>query len=149
METPFFFASAAIVRQPSKQANMSTNNQEEARKTSLENEKWLMRLELLLRINTQHPALSVPWMAEKLHISERQFARKTLLLTGNKPLDVIREARLQAAYELLLTKQVKSVKEAARILHFADLKYFSRLFYKRFGIYPGHLRRNGPLPTDQ
>ena len=75
---------------------MSTNNQEEARKTSLENEKWLMQLELLLRIHTRHPALSVSWMAEKLHISERQFSRKTLLLTGNKPLDVIREARLQA-----------------------------------------------------
>lgn len=96
----------------------------------------------MLQDNISHPELSVRWMAQQLFLSERQFSRKTQQLTGQMPKSLIREAKLQVAYKLLRQREVKNVKATAKALHFSDVKYFSRLFFHRFGCYPSELLRD-------
>jgi AraC-like DNA-binding protein len=102
-------------------------------------EAWLLRMKTMLQDNISHPELSVRWLAQQLFLSERQFSRKTQQLTGHTPNNLIREAKLQVAHKLLRLGEVKSVKATAKALHFADVKYFSRLFLRRFGHYPSEL----------
>lgn len=96
----------------------------------------------MLHDNIRHPELSVRWLAQQLFLSERQFSRKTQQLTGFTPNNIIREAKLQVAHKLLQLGEVKSVKATAKALHFSDVKYFSRLFFRRFGRYPSDLLRD-------
>mgnify|MGYP001803088745 CR=1 FL=1 len=118
---------------------MDISNQSTTSSTSLRNEAWLKRMTLLLNDNVCHPRLSVRWLAANLYLSERQFSRKTQQMTGLTPNKLIREAKLQLAYQLLYNQEISSVKAAAHRLQFSDVKYFSRIFFRRFGYHPSTL----------
>ena len=60
-------------------------------------------------------------------------------LTGKAPQEFIRIIRLQQAAELL--KQGKNVTEVATDTGFINVKYFSMLFKKQFGIQPANMSR--------
>lgn len=120
---------------------MSVPDQPIPKNRAQKNEVWLKRMMVLLNGNIYHPELSVKWLAANLYLSERQFSRKTQQITGQTPNTLIREAKLQLAYQLLQNKEVTSVKAAAHKLQFADVKYFSRVFFRRFGQHPSTLSR--------
>lgn len=102
---------------------------------------WLETLETLVAAEAQNDRLSVTWIADRLHLSERQFQRRLKLLTGLLPNAYIKEVRLQEARRLLELGRVQTVKEAAWAVSFRDEKYFSQLFRERFGKYPSEMMR--------
>ncbi|MEZ4687069.1 MAG: response regulator [Bacteroidia bacterium] len=100
---------------------------------------WLERLEEVVVENLNDPAFSVEFAAEKLNLSVRQFRRKVKQLTGLAPGQYIQEIRLNAAKGYLEEGRFASVKETSLEFGFNDVRYFSNLFRKRFGIRPSEL----------
>lgn len=102
---------------------------------------WLASLEALVAAEAQNDLLSVGWLADRLHLSERHFQRRLKLLTGLSPNAYIKEVRLETARTLIEQGRVRSVKEAAWAVSFRDEKYFSQQFRERFGKYPSEMMR--------
>lgn len=83
------------------------------------------------RINIAN--ISVYDVAYALAMSERQLYRLSKRLTGCSPAQLIKEVKLQKAYELLLSGTINKADDVARQVGYEDTSYFSRLFYERFG----------------
>jgi YesN/AraC family two-component response regulator len=102
---------------------------------------WLETLESLVVAEAQNDLLSVAWIADRLHLSERQFQRRLKKLTGLSPNAYLNEVRLQEARRLLEAGKVQAVKELAWAMSFRNEKYFARIFRERFGKNPSELLR--------
>lgn len=80
--------------------------------------------------------VSVHELANEMAVSERQLYRLAKSLTGCTPAQLIKEVKLQRAYELLLTGDIYKVEDVAKQVGFEDANYFSRQFLERFGKRP-------------
>jgi transcriptional regulator GlxA family with amidase domain len=86
--------------------------------------------------------LSVSFLAAEMDIGERQFLRKTKILTGFTPVQFIKEIRLIKAKSLLENHQVVTVNEASYKVGFDKVVYFSNQYTERFGKKPSASLRN-------
>ncbi len=75
---------------------------------------------------------------QELGMSRTSVYNKVRALTGRGPNDYIRIMRLNRAHELLLTKRY-NVSEVSLMVGFADPKYFSTCFKKKFGVLPSKI----------
>lgn len=80
--------------------------------------------------------ISVFDIAYELALSERQLYRLCKSLTGYTPAQLIKEVRLQKAYELLQSGDICKVEDVSRRVGFETTAYFSRQFFERFGKKP-------------
>lgn len=76
-------------------------------------------------------------------MSRTLFYSRLKSLTGKAPQEFIRIIRLQKAAELL--KQGKNVTEVAADTGFVNVKYFSLLFKKQFGIQPSKYEQENTM----
>ena len=84
--------------------------------------------------------LSVEDLAADMHLSRAQLYRKVKALTGSSPVELLRTARLNRGYQLLLTTD-KTVAEVAYDVGFSAPAYFTKCFKDEFGMVPGEVRR--------
>jgi len=77
--------------------------------------------------------VSVYDLAYELGMSERQLYRLSKSLTGCTPAQLVKEVRLQKAYELLLGGTINKLSDVTKQVGFEDPNYFARQFYERFG----------------
>jgi len=89
---------------------------------------------VLKRIRTMD--VSVYDLAYELNMSERQLYRLARTLTGCTPAQLVKEVRLQKAYELLLGGTIHKLADVTKQVGFEDPNYFARQFYDRFGKRP-------------
>jgi len=92
-----------------------------------------------LRKNMGNPELKIDDLGAQLGMSRVQLYRKVKALTGISPVELLREMRLQRAYNLLVST-TKSVSEIAFEVGFNTPSYFSNCFKKQFGKYPTDVR---------
>ena len=85
--------------------------------------------------------ISVEDLAADMNLSRVQLYRKVKNLTGSSPVELLRTARLNRAYQLLLTTD-KSVSEVAYDVGFTAPSYFTKCFKEEFGMLPGDVRQN-------
>ena len=85
--------------------------------------------------------ISVEDLAADMNLSRVQLYRKVKNLTGSSPVELLRTARLNRAYQLLLTTD-KSVSEVAYDVGFTAPSYFTKCFKEEFGTLPGDVRQN-------
>ena len=83
--------------------------------------------------------ISVEDLAADMNLSRVQLYRKVKNLTGSSPVELLRTARLNRAYQLLLTSD-KSVSEVAYDVGFTAPSYFTKCFKEEFGLLPGDIR---------
>jgi len=102
---------------------------------------WLEKAETICKSNISNTLFSLPDLADKLALSERQLHRRINALTGLTPNKYIREIKLQFARELLEAGRFKTVAEVAYHVAFEKPDYFSKLFSERFGVKPSELLR--------
>jgi AraC family L-rhamnose operon transcriptional activator RhaR len=79
--------------------------------------------------------LPVEEVAAHVHVSPRHLARLVRAFTGTSPADYAEAARIQRARHLLRGERA-SVKQAARVLGYADVQHFTRAFSRRVGTSP-------------
>ena len=92
-----------------------------------------------IRKNMSNPNLKMDELGEQLGLSRVQLYRKVKAITGQTPVELLRQMRLQKAYALL-TSTTKNVAEIAYEVGFGTPGYFSTCFKKQFGKYPTDLR---------
>ena len=84
--------------------------------------------------------LSVEDLAADMNLSRVQLYRKVKSFTGSTPVELVRTARLNRGYQLLLTTD-KSVSEVAYQVGFSAPSYFTKCFKEEYGMLPGDLRK--------
>ncbi len=83
--------------------------------------------------------LSVEDLASDMNLSRVQLYRKVKAVTGASPVELLRAARLNKAYKLLLTTD-KSVSEISYMVGFTAPSYFTKCFKEEYGVLPGDVR---------
>ena len=84
--------------------------------------------------------LSVEDLAADMNLSRVQLYRKVKSFTGSTPVELVRTARLNRGYQLLLTTD-KSVSEVAYQVGFSAPSYFTKCFKEEYGMLPGDVRK--------
>ena len=82
--------------------------------------------------------ISVEDLAADMNLSRVQLYRKVKAVTGSSPVELLRTARLNRAYQLLLTTD-KSVSEVAYAVGFTAPSYFTKCFKDEFGVSPSEV----------
>ena len=83
--------------------------------------------------------LSVPRLAERMAMSERNFARRFVESTGATPAQYVSRIRLEAARRKLEQGRLQ-VSEVARRCGFGSQESMRRVFVERLGVPPGDYR---------
>ena len=83
--------------------------------------------------------LSVEDLAADMNLSRVQLYRKVKAVTGSSPVELLRTARLNRAYQLLLTRDL-SISEVAYQVGFTSPSYFSKCFKEEYGVLPGDVK---------
>ncbi|MEM7657339.1 MAG: ATP-binding protein, partial [Bacteroidota bacterium] len=104
-------------------------------------ELFLQKVMEVIDSHLAEPELNVHLIARQVHLSQTQTYRKIKALTGQTPTLLIRSRRLQAAKTLIGNRQF-SISEVGYQVGFNDPNYFSRIFFKEFGVRPSVFREN-------
>jgi len=83
--------------------------------------------------------LSVEDLASAMNLSRVQLYRKVKAITGSSPVELLRSARLNRGYQLLLTTD-KTVSEVAYAVSFITPSYFTKCFKDEFGQSPTEMK---------
>ena len=83
--------------------------------------------------------VSVEDLAVDMNLSRVQLYRKVKSITDSSPVELLRNARLNRAYQMLITTD-KSVSEVAYAVGFTSPSYFTKCFKDEYGKVPGDLR---------
>ena len=94
--------------------------------------------EVILK-NISDPDFHVDQLADALAMSRSSLFRKIKGLSGFSANEYIRIMRLKKAAELLKETD-HSINEVCYLVGFSYPSYFTKLFYKQFGIYPKDFR---------
>jgi len=84
--------------------------------------------------------LSVDDLAASMSLSRVQLYRKIKAVTGSSPVELLRTARLNRAYQMLMTTD-KTVSEVAYAVGFTSPSYFTKCFKDEYGKVPGDIRK--------
>ncbi len=103
---------------------------------SPEAETFRKRVTEYVLANLKTRNISVYDLAGELVLSERQLYRLCSSLTGYSPAQLIKEIKLQKAYELLLSGDIYKVEDVCKRAGFEKASYFSQQFLERFGKRP-------------
>lgn len=95
---------------------------------------FVIRATQLVIENISNADFNINSLCQEMAMSRTLFYSRLKSLTGKAPQEFIRIIRLQKAAELL--KQGRNVTEVATDTGFINVKYFSMLFKKQFGIQP-------------
>lgn len=101
--------------------------------TASEKERIFHARHILLRSMDETPSL--PELARRVGISETKLKREFKQVFGMPVFEYVREHRLRAAYEMLVSREW-NVTEAAVQVGYSSLSHFSQAFRSRFGVSP-------------
>ncbi len=103
--------------------------------TSTENDRaFIAKATVNVLANIDNSEFNINQLCKEMAMSRTMFFQRLKSLTGHGPQEFIRLIRLEKAAELL--KQGVSVGDAAVETGFGNIKYFSTLFKKHFGVSP-------------
>ena len=103
------------------------------------NQSFIQKIYDLIVENMQDSNFGVKELATKMGVSHSQLYRRIKAKTDKSPAIYCRSLRLQIARKLLLSSNL-NISEIAYRTGFNDPSYFSRAFYKEFGLTPSNLR---------
>ncbi|MEO1749023.1 MAG: helix-turn-helix domain-containing protein [Pseudomonadota bacterium] len=105
-----------------------------------QNDSATGKFDALLAAIDQSPSddYSVPAMAERMHMSERNFARLFRVETGKSPAQYVEMVRVESARDALLDHSV-SLKVAAAKFGFGSEENMRRAFKRNFGVTPSDM----------
>jgi CheY-like chemotaxis protein len=118
------------------QWNSKPVEEEEKETTPTEADVFLSRVKEFVAGNVSKIDLGIGDLADHMAMSERQLYRKCGAVAGMTPAQLIKECKLDIAYQLLVNKKVTKIVELARSLGYENVSYFSKMFSERYGKRP-------------
>ena len=101
---------------------------------------FITRFKEVIESRLEDSDVSVEDLAADMNLSRVQLYRKVKAVTGSSPVELLRTARLNRAYQILLTTD-KSVSEVAYTVGFTAPSYFTKCFKEKYGMVPGDVRK--------
>lgn len=83
-------------------------------------------------------------LAEKVHLSERQFKRRFKQATKESPLVYVQALRMESAKKILVSSS-KPISEISRICGYEDVRFFRQLFKRLTSLSPTDYRQKFAL----
>jgi len=99
---------------------------------------FLTRFKDVVEARLSDSDLSVDDLAAAMNLSRVQLYRKVKAISGSSPVELLRTARLNRGYQLLV-KTDKTISEVAYDVGFTAPSYFTKCFKDEFGISPSDL----------
>ena len=100
---------------------------------------FITRFREVVEARLSDSELGVEDLAADMNLSRVQLYRKVKALTDSTPIELLRTARLNRAYQLLLTSEL-SISEIAYKVGFTSPSYFTKCFKDEYGKVPGEVR---------
>ena len=100
---------------------------------------FIVRFKDVVEAHLSDSDISVDDLAAEMNLSRVQLYRKVKAITGASPIELLRTARLNRAYQLLLTTD-KNISEVAYGVGFTAPSYFTKCFKEEFGVGPSDLQ---------
>lgn len=98
-------------------------------------EDFLQKLIAIIHDNLDEPDLNIDMLAAETAVSRSTLYRKVKNVSELSPNDFIMLIRLKKAAELIKEKQYQ-ISEIAYMVGFSSPNYFSKCFYRQFGVSP-------------
>lgn len=98
-------------------------------------EEFLQKLIHIIHINIDEPNLNIDKLAEEMAVSRTTLYRKVNNVSELSPNDFILLIRLKKAAELIKQRSYQ-INEIAYMVGFSSPNYFSKCFFKQFGVLP-------------
>lgn len=106
-------------------------------------EKFMQLAYEIIQRNMQNPYFSKEDLADELNLSRSSLYRKIKGVFGVSPNEFIRLERLKKATQLLVESGVR-VSEVCYLVGFNSPSYFSKCFFKQYGVLPKDFISNRP-----
>ena len=100
---------------------------------------FIVRFKDVVEKRLSDSELSVDDLAAAMNLSRVQLYRKVKAISGSSPIELLRTARLNRGYQLLIQTN-KTISEIAYEIGFTAPSYFTRCFKNEFGISPSDLQ---------
>ena len=112
---------------------------DEPPREALASSQFINRFKEVVEARLSDSDLSVEDLAAAMNLSRVQLYRKVKSITGSSPVELLRTARLNRAYQQLLTTSL-TVSEVAYAVGFSSPSYFTKCYKDEFGMLPGESR---------
>ena len=99
---------------------------------------FIVRFKDVVEARLSDSDLTVDDLAAAMNLSRVQLYRKVKTISGSSPVELLRSARLNRGYQLLV-KGDKTIAEVAYEVGFTAPSYFTKCFKDEFGISPSDL----------
>ena len=103
-------------------------------------QEFVDNLVRVVKQNYTNPNFDVCSMAAEMNISDRQLQRKVKALTGQSPMQYLRQFRLEKSLQYL--RDGVPVGKAAEAIGFSSHAYFTSCFKAKFGFTPSRIQEN-------
>jgi len=103
-------------------------------------QEFVDNLVRVVKQNYTNPNFDVCSMAAEMNISDRQLQRKVKALTGQSPMQYLRQFRLEKSVQYL--REDVPVGKAAKAVGFSSHAYFTSCFKARFGLTPSRVQED-------
>ena len=100
---------------------------------------FMSKLSTILEKRMADPNLAVDDLVKEMGMGRTVFFKRMKGLTGQSPVEFIRETRLRRAAELLRTSE-QSVTEVSHAVGIEDSRYFAKCFKHSYGVTPTEYR---------
>jgi len=91
--------------------------------------------------NLENENYTLENLSQNMSMSRSSFYRKIREVTNLRPVDFIKKAKLNYAAKLILSNDNWNINEVSWKSGFSDAKYFSKCFYREFGINPSQFSK--------
>jgi AraC-like DNA-binding protein len=105
-------------------------------KISIADKEWLKNLEDIVFKEIAHSRINLFQLSYQVAVSERQLHRNIKNLLFITPNNYIRILKLHKAKCLLEKLVYRSIQEVAYAVGFLDIYYFTKAYYKQYGVMP-------------
>ena len=106
--------------------------------TNVADSLFISRFREVVEQNLADSNISVEDLATQMNLSRVQLYRKVKAISGSSPVELLRTARLNRGYQLLITTD-KTVSEIAYEVGFTAPSYFTKCFKEEFGLSPSDM----------
>ena len=102
----------------------------------------------LIDQSLDHEEMGTTYLAEKMHMSPRQFYRKFKEISGTNPGDYIKNYKMDKAADLLRNSTL-SIQEVMDAIGIASRPYFYKEFARKYQTTPSHYRKSHEEPKEK
>ena len=107
----------------------------------------MARAQQLVESNLGDPLFNIAVLADRLNMTRITLSRKIKAVTGQTPLEFIRDIKMRHACRMLETPAM-TVSEVVAALGYNDHDHFTSLFKKTFGMTPSEYQKRKASPMN-